>query len=263
MTRDASPSTPQGADSSCIALFFDEMSVAWNEVLRTHPALNYEQQERSRAVLQLLRARRGDTILDIGCGNARDIISILRASATVVGVDLSQGMIDQARQDLASAGYHDVRLEVGDATRLRFPAESFESILCSEVIEHISNTDQAVSEMHRVLKPGGRLIISTPNRRSWYGFDRYVLWSRILRRKWNHPFDNWRTMRELSSLLERHGFEMVSQRTVCYLPGFLLTYFLPRVLQEAVVQCVRKGERLASRLAPLRGYLLAVTARKR
>jgi ubiquinone/menaquinone biosynthesis C-methylase UbiE len=262
MTADVR-TTPERGDSSPIALFFDEMSGTRNEVFRTHPILDYEQQVRSRVALQLLHTKDGDSVLDIGCGNARDIIPVLRAGATVVGVDLSQGMIDQARQDLVAAGYPDVRLEIGDATRLSFPAESFDSILCSEVIEHIPDTDQAIREMYRVLKPAGCLVITTPNRRSWYGFDRYVLWRGLFRRKWNHPFDNWRTMPELTSLLERHGFVPTSRQTTCYVPGFLLTYFLPRVLQSAVAQCVGVVESLVSRLVPWHGYLLVVTARRK
>jgi ubiquinone biosynthesis O-methyltransferase len=250
-------------ESAAIAHFFDGISATRNELFRSNPVLDYEQHVRSMAVLDGLEPKAGDRVLDIGCGNARDIMPILRAGARVVGIDLSAGMIQQARLELAAAGYPDVELEIGDATRLRFAAESFDKILCSEVIEHIPNTDDAISEMYRVLKPGGRLIVSTPNRRSWYGFDRYVIWSRMLRRKWNHPFDNWTTMPELSALLERHGFQMASGRTICYVPGFLLTYFLPRVLQAAAVQCIRRGEGLASRLAARAGYLLIVTAVKR
>ena len=251
------------AGMSAIASFFDDVSGKRNRIFTAHPVLAYEQYVRSRAVLESLAATAGETVLDVGCGNARDMLPILQAGAGIVGVDLSAGMIQQARLELAAAGYPDVELEIGDATRLRFAAESFDKILCSEVIEHIPNTDDAISEMYRVLKPGGRLIVSTPNRRSWYGFDRYVIWSRMLGKAWNHPFDNWRTMPELSALLERHGFEVAGGRTICYVPGFLLTYFLPRILQAAVVQCIRRVERPASRLAAHAGYLLVVTAVKR
>ena len=262
MTKDTRTAPIRGTDPSSIALFFDDVSAKRNKLFRSNPVLDYEQQVRSRAVLAQLAANTGDVILDIGCGNARDMVPILRAGASIVGVDLSEGMIRQARLDLAAAGYHNLELEVGDATRLRFPAESFDKALCSEVIEHIPDAATAVGEMRRVLKPGGHLIVSTPNRASWYGFDRYVLWAKILRRTWNHPFDNWRNIDELCSLLEGHGFRIISSGTACYLPGFVLTYFLPTCLQRAVVRCVRTVEQLASRVAPRSGYLLVVTAEK-
>lgn len=260
-TRDSPAArTPE---SSRIASFFDDMSKTRNEIFRTNPILEYEQQVRSAAVLKRLQARHGEAILDIGCGNARDILPILSQGATIVGVDLSEGMIDQARRDLADAGHRDVRLEVGDATRLQFGAGTFDKVLCSEVIEHIPDAALAVSEMCRVLRPGGTLVISTPNRRSWYGFDRYVISDRILRKPWNHPFDNWRTMEELTALLSRNGFDVTTAETVCYLPGFALTYFLPQPLQAVVASTTRRMEGIAAATLPRNGYLLVVTARKR
>jgi ubiquinone biosynthesis O-methyltransferase len=245
-----------------IAPFFDDIAAIRNDLFQSRPVLGYEQQVRGDAVLDRIRAQAGETILDVGCGNARDIIPMLQQGATIVGVDVSEGMIQQARQELAAAGYRDVRLEVGDATRLNFADASFDKIVCSEVLEHIPDAGRAVGEMHRVLKPGGAMVVSTPNRLSWYGFDRYVLWARVFRRVWNHPFDNWRSMRELCTLLERHGFQITSTNTVCYVPGFILTYALPRSLQRLIVSLVKKGDRLASRMAPRNGYLLVVTAVK-
>ena len=263
MTNPSHGSVNAEPEKASIAHFFDDMAVERNALFRSNPVLDYEQQVRSRAVLARLVAQPGELILDIGCGNARDIIPILEAGATVVGVDLSAGMIEQARQDLAIAGYRDVRLEVGDATQLAFASGTFDKVLCSEVIEHIPDASQAIREMARVLKPGGVLVISTPNRRSWYGFDRYGVWTGLLRRRWNHPFDNWRTMRELRSLLEHDGFTLSSTTTTCYLPGFLATYFLPRPLQSAVVIAATALAPLVSKLAPANGYLLVATAIKR
>lgn len=250
-------------DPSSIKDFFDDMAVERDAFFRANPVLDYEQQTRSRAVLRLLDPQRGETVLDIGCGNARDIVPILRAGARIVGVDLSEGMIGQARRDLAAAGYADVvEFEVGDATQLRFQAGSFDKVLCSEVIEHIPDAAAAIAEIRRVLKPGGRLVLSTPNQASWYGFDRYVLWTKVLRRTWNHPFDNWRNMDQVRSLLEGHAFRITRSGTACYLPGFLLTYHLPAFVQRVRVRCVRRLEQPASRIAPRSGYLVVVSAEK-
>lgn len=254
--------TEQKPDTPSIAQFFDEMSGKRNAIFRSNPVLDYEQRIRSRAVIDRLGPGQGETILDIGCGNARDLLQILDAGASIVGVDLSEGMIEQARLELEAAGYSGVRLEVGDATRLSFPEGTFDKVLCSEVIEHIPDAAAAAREMWRVLKPGGTLVMSTPNRASWYGFDRYLVWTGLLRRPWNHPFDNWRTRSELTSLLGRAGLTVSETATVCYLPGFLLTYFLPRALQSAVVGCVAAVETLARRAMPRNGYLLVVTAIK-
>lgn len=263
MTDDRTNERAGGNAPSPITSFFNEVSEKRNEVFRSHPGLEYEQQVRSRAVLDAVGARAGESILDIGCGNARDILPMLECGASIVGVDLSEGMLQQARRDLAAAGYHDVRLELGDATQLTFPDGTFDKVVCSETIEHIPEAEKAIGEMYRVLKPGGSLVISTPNRHSWYGFDRYVVSSGLLRRKWNHPYDNWGTMGELCQRLEKQGFQIARRGSVCYLPGFVLPYFVPsRTLQQLMVWLVRRGEPVVSRIAPSCGYTLVVTAVK-
>ena len=253
---------PRTSDTSTIKHFFDKMAGERNAIFRSNPVLDYEQRVRSSTVLGLLNAKIGETILDVGCGNARDIKQIVSSGATVVGVDSSQGMIDAAMRDLTEAESVNVQLEIGDVTMLRFPAESFDKILCSEVIEHVPDLERAISEMYRVLKPGGCLVVSSPNRHSWYGFDRFVIWSKILRRQWNHPFDDWKSIRELHALLERHGFGVVSSTTACYLPGFVLTYWLPTWLQRVVVRCTQAVDPIVSWSFPRTGYMLACGVKK-
>lgn len=252
------------AEQSDIAHFFDEMSVGRNKKIQSNPIVDYEQTVRSRTVLDLLSANRGEKILDIGCGNARDIVHILEKGAQVIGVDISEGMVFEAQQELAKLGFGDVLLKVGDATRLDFSDGEFDKVLCSEVIEHIPEADKALSEMWRVLKPGGLLVLSTPNPKSWYGFDRYIVWEKILRRKWNHPFDQWRSMRELVAMIERAGFKPATKAGACYVPGFLVTYFgLPRFVQRLLLKGVGGIEPIAAKILPQNGYMVCMAAIKR
>lgn len=251
------------ANRADIAGFFDEMSVGRNEKINANPIVAYEQQVRSVTVLRLLDAKQGEVILDIGCGNARDILQILRAGAQVVGVDISEGMVSAAKHDLASCGFDHVMLQVGDATKLHFPDQKFDKILCSEVIEHIPDAQKALTEMWRVLKPGGSVVLSTPNPNSWYGIERYIVWQGILRRKWNHPFDEWRSMATLEKMVVSAGFCPSVKTGACYVPGFLVTYFvLPRLVQRALLKCVECIEPVVSRLFPGVGYMVCLKATK-
>lgn len=250
-------------EQSDIAHFFDKMSVGRNEKIQSNPIVDYEQTVRSRTVLDLLSANRGEKILDIGCGNARDILHILKKGAQVVGVDISEGMVFEAQQELAKQGFGEVLLKVGDATRLDFSDGEFDKVLCSEVIEHIPAADKALSEMWRVLKPGGLLVLSTPNPKSWYGFERYIVWERILRKKWNHPFDQWRSMRDLTAMIEHAGFKPTTKAGACYVPGFLVTYFgLPRFAQRLLLKGVGGIEPFAAKLLPHYGYMVCMAVVK-
>lgn len=243
--------------------YFDEMSAGRNEKISANPIVNYEQLVRSRTVLELLKPKNNESILDIGCGNARDIVQIIEAGAHITGVDISEGMVNEAKQELQALGVNDVALMVGDATNLEFVDNTFDKVLCSEVIEHIPDADKALSEMWRVLKPGGILVLSTPNPISWYGFDRYVVWKKILRKKWNHPCDDWRSMKELLSMTKSKGFLCDQKAGACYIPGFLITYFvLPTVMQKILVKLVRLFEPIFARTIPQYAYMVCVAVVK-
>lgn len=261
--RKVTQTTRQEEGSPSIPQFFDDMAVGRNEKIRSNPIIDYEQRVRSATVLRLLAAGPGERILDIGCGNGRDVLPMIAQGASVVGVDVSEGMVAEALRVLSASGIENVSLQVGDATQLDFADGEFDKILCSEVIEHIPDASKALSEMRRVLKPGGKLVLSTPNPRSFYGFERYVVWEKLLRRKWNHPFDNWRRMDELAALVEREGFLVSGKTGACYVPGFLVTYFmLPRFVQRLLLWGVGFIEPAAARLLPRFGYMVCIDATK-
>ncbi len=244
-----------------IRTFFDDMSVGRNEAIEANPVVCYEQELRAQTVLRMLDVKPGERILDIGCGNARDIARIAEAGGKVFGVDVSPGMVAAAQQELTRMGIGDVELQVGDATCLDFPNACFDKVLCSEVIEHIPNASQALSEMYRVLKPGGKLVLSTPNKGSWYGFERYWIWQGLLRRKWPHPCDEWRSLAEVLDLVTQHRFVVTEQKSVCFVPGFIVTYFvLPRQIQRFLIRLVVACEPSLQRWFQTRGYTICVMA---
>jgi ubiquinone/menaquinone biosynthesis C-methylase UbiE len=244
-----------------IRQFFNDMSSGRNKAIQANPVISYEQELRAETVLGLLAVKRGERVLDIGCGNARDIARIAACGGHVIGVDISEGMVAAARQEVERMGGNEITLQVGDATRLDFPDASFDKVLCSEVIEHIPDAPQALREMHRVLKPGGTLVLSTPNKGSWYGFERYWLWEKLLRRKWPHPCDVWRSMSELLALVEQGRFKVSERRSVCFVPGFLVSYFiLPSLMQRLLVKMVGKLEPFLQRWLQNSGYTICVRA---
>ena len=249
--------------NSDIAEFFDEMSQERNKKIQANPIVEYEQNVRTATVLDFLSPGQGEKILDIGCGNARDISYMVEQGAQVIGVDISEGMVAEAKMDLEKHGYENITLESGDATQMSYADGEFDKVLCSEVIEHIPDAEKALDEMWRVLKPGGILILSTPNPNSWYGFDRYVVWERVLRKKWHHPYDHWRSMKELLSLTEQKGFKTLRRAGACYVPGFLLTYFLlPGFLQRLLIKLVGMIEPIFAQKIPQYGYMVCATVVK-
>jgi len=111
----------------------------------------------------------GDVVLDLGCGEGRHTIAVYAQQHNVVsvGVDLSINDLRTARHrfneitDLHCTDKH-FGLAKGSALNLPFADHCFDKIICSEVLEHIPEYRQALSEIHRVLKPDGRFAMSVP-----------------------------------------------------------------------------------------------------
>ncbi|MFE0100010.1 class I SAM-dependent methyltransferase [Streptomyces sp. NPDC059009] len=104
-------------------------------------------------------------VLDIGCGDGRAARTAapLLAGHRVVGVDWSQDALRRAQAHLPYA----IRGELTDGG-LPFADGAADAVLFSEVIEHLVDPDSALDELRRVLRPGGHLMLSTPNLAAWY-----------------------------------------------------------------------------------------------
>ncbi len=121
---------------------------------------------RGRAVFALFpRTKKQLKILEIGCGSAYFSYELQKRGHSVTSLDSLTGI---SRQDLNSIktifskGGQTFQFIEGTATRLPFPKNSFDAIFIIDVIEHIQEENKVMQEIHRVLKPGGFFIASTP-----------------------------------------------------------------------------------------------------
>ena len=123
-------------------------------------------QERSRHILELLDSldQKSDAeILDLGCGAGLISVSLMKRGFSVTAIDNSELMINKARFRCTQAGFEctDVFSE-GDAEHLDFPDDSFDVIISTGMIENLKWDRWALQEIHRVLRPGGHLIMTVP-----------------------------------------------------------------------------------------------------
>ena len=117
-----------------------------------------------------LDVRAGERVLDLGCGFGRHSYEALKRGAEVVACDLARPEVEQVR-DLARllAAEGEVGKSVmaapvqGDALGLPFDDDSFDRVIASEVLEHITDDGSAFAELARVLRPGGRLAVTVPS----------------------------------------------------------------------------------------------------
>jgi 2-polyprenyl-3-methyl-5-hydroxy-6-metoxy-1,4-benzoquinol methylase len=155
-------------------------------------------------------------VLDVGCGEARLTAELERAGFAVVGVDVAEEPLRRARRAHPRL---DLRL-VPTAGAWSLGDASFDVVWAGETIEHVLDTAGWLSEVRRVLRSGGRLLLSTP------AHERLAVLALALSgRRFDAHFDpradhlRFYTRRTLSRLLEDFGFEDIEVRAAGGVPG--------------------------------------------
>jgi ubiquinone/menaquinone biosynthesis C-methylase UbiE len=114
-------------------------------------------------VLGMLGPSQGERILDAGCGTGVFTQDVIASGAAVAGLDLSFPMLARAHDKLSGKAFAAVR---GDMRRLPFNDLTFDKAISITAIEFIQDARRAVSELFRVTRPGGRIVVATLNRLS-------------------------------------------------------------------------------------------------
>ena len=137
----------------------------------------------------MLRAEQGRT-LDLGCGTGSAFPMLREREFDVVGIDLSSQMIAVAKQRYADD--RGIEVSRGDAEFLPFADASFDAVTCLGVFESLPDYIPAMREIARVLRPGGLLVLSIPNRLSPYHVTHDVAQATV-----------WRAWRTVKPMLRR------------------------------------------------------------
>lgn len=115
-----------------------------------------------KKTIKLLKEARPESILDIATGTgdlAIEAANVIKPKH-IIGVDISVNMLNIGKEKIAKKGLQDViSLEVGDSENLRFDTNSFDAVTAAFGVRNFGNLEKGLSEMYRVLKPGGTLAI--------------------------------------------------------------------------------------------------------
>lgn len=213
----------------------------------------------SRTLYQELiceHVRPGSRLLDAGCGRYLEFSKEFSDDVQVVGIDLEPTL--DTHNDRSPYGV------CGDLEQLPFSPNSFDIIISRSVVEHLSNPAQVFRDFHRILKPGGKVILSTPNKYDYvsilasltpYGWHR-VLVSKVLKVSEDDVFPTFYRANTLSSLskeLTTAGFKETRLQAINHYPAYLM--FSPFLFRLGVLY-----ERLTSlhTLKFLRGTILCL-----
>src|SRR5438874_1260503 len=117
-----------------------------------------------RRTIELASLPSGSRVLDVCCGTGASALPAAEAvgpTGNVIGVDLAKELLELARRKAVQQRLGNIEFEVGDMLSLRFPAESFDAVVCVFGIFFVPDKVTAVSELWRRVKPGGRLAVTT------------------------------------------------------------------------------------------------------
>jgi ubiquinone/menaquinone biosynthesis C-methylase UbiE len=159
----------------------------------------------------------GEQVLDLGCGTgivARVAADELGGGKTVLGIDLTPGMLEAA-QSVSADTHPDITWQQGQAEDLPLARSSFDVVLSQQAFQFFEDRDAALKEIHRVLRPGGRMVLSVL--RSTEHNHTYKPLIEAFRRHggddlgtmMNSPFREW-SIQDLREMVERAGFSDVS-----------------------------------------------------
>jgi ubiquinone/menaquinone biosynthesis C-methylase UbiE len=175
-----------------------------------------------RALVRRIRALGGDRpvrILDVGCGTGVFAARLRDAcpEARIWGIDLVAGMLAKgARRWRAHAAA--VQPVQADSERLPFPAGAFDVVTCANSFHHYPHQDRAVAEMHRVLRPGGRLLLIDGYRDALWGWFIYDVCVARVEGDVHHA-----SAERLRRLFTQAGLEAIAQKVYRGPAPFLLT----------------------------------------
>lgn len=195
---------------------------------------------RASKILEGLDLKAGDKVLDVGCGDGffLYLISALPIKLTLVGFDNDKRILTIARKNLANRRF---RLIYGDAAAMPFAENSFNHAIMTEVLEHVKNEKKALSEVYRILKPNGKLVLTVPS----YNFP--FLWDPL----------NW-------ILQNIFGIHISGTNIFAGIWARHLRLYNRENLQELINNAgfkIEEVEELTTRCLPFNHYLVNVVAR--
>jgi len=138
--------------ASDVASMFDQVAKGYD---RTNSVLSLGNDILWRAAtVRAVKPVAGERILDLAAGTGTSSAAFAKSGAEVTAVDFSAGMIEVGR-----SRHPDIEFALADITTLPFPDAQFDAVTISFGLRNVQDPKRALAEMHRVLKPGGRLVI--------------------------------------------------------------------------------------------------------
>lgn len=157
----------------------------------------------------------GKTALEVGCGGGILAEEICKMGFTTTGIDPSDNSLQTARNHAAASGL-DIKYEKGTGEQLPYPDHSFDCVFCCDVLEHVRDLPKVISEISRVLRPGGIFFYDTLNRTFISWLVAIKIWQEWKRWAFMPPnLHVWKMFikpEEIKLLLSQNGFKWAEHK---------------------------------------------------
>lgn len=162
--------SPSKEHKKKIGEFFTQDAEYWSEVYERPPTqttrLGHTIVRRQQAVLRLVSERAGKSnlrILELGCGTGATLVAVGEFGHTMVGVDISTGMLSKTKDRIRNQQNKNLFCCQADIEILPFQSNSFDLLMCIGVLQYLESFNSCVSEISRVLKDRGTAVVTLPN----------------------------------------------------------------------------------------------------
>lgn len=152
------PYQANGSKKEQVQQMFDNIAHKY-DFLNRFLSLGIDVGWRKKAI-KMLAEHEPKKILDVATGTADFALATLPLQPEeIIGVDISEGMLDVGRKKITDQGITNVKLEYGDSEQLRFEDNQFDAVIVAFGVRNFENLDQGLAEINRVLRPGGVAMI--------------------------------------------------------------------------------------------------------
>ncbi|PCJ65532.1 MAG: bifunctional demethylmenaquinone methyltransferase/2-methoxy-6-polyprenyl-1,4-benzoquinol methylase UbiE [Bacteroidetes bacterium] len=152
------PYEAEGSKKEQVQQMFDNIAHRY-DFLNRFLSLGIDKGWRKKAI-KMLAEYKPKQILDVATGTADFAIATLEINPIeVIGVDISEGMLEVGRKKIAEKGIKNIRLESGDSESLKYEDESFDAVIVAFGVRNFENLEKGLSEIKRVLRPNGIAMI--------------------------------------------------------------------------------------------------------
>jgi ubiquinone/menaquinone biosynthesis C-methylase UbiE len=200
-------------------------------------------------LLEYVPLQKGQKILDIATGTG--LVAIPAAlkvglEGYVIGVDISPGMLHQAREKVTATGLKNIEFIEEDAENINLKADSFDVIYCCSAIAYFTNIPACLQKWHRFLKPGGFIAFTCPHETAYMASVYKTICAKFFGVELPHILDTLGTPEKCHNLLQQAGFRDIE---IAIEPKGSYGDFSNRKLSQKLLNLIFKGHPLLAEIS--------------